>query len=248
MKFLTATMLLSLACADLFDPWKALPPKDDWRAILKSFDKPDDIKPYVEIYVKPFQQLQKATRDNKISPESMKTSMHALLDLVQQCCKNFNITTDIFKGRKKEDFRKILDGATQVFEGPNADHLEPVFKKISIHRFMHQRLDDMLVAAKTKDEVLNRVKKLSDLAKNLQKKSKEWKPIKFKYIIQRNLDLQVVAQYSTSVLKNRKDKGLKKGGLDQMYWKLHSLGNSASSTYQFSAVSIAFAVVLAVMI
>lgn len=251
MKFLIATSVASMfsfATADLFNAWDILPPKEDWRAIMKSFDSSDDIKSYVDVYVAPFKQLQDATRNNNVSPDTIKTSMLSLLDLVQQSCKNFSITSEVFNSRKRDEFRKVLDSATKIFSTPNAEHLEPVFKKTAVHQFMHQRFDDMLVAAKDQKDVLARVKKFYNYAKHRHSQIKGWKPIKFKFIIPRNLDLNVVAQYSTSVIKNRKDKGFKKkDGIDKMYWKLHTLGNDARSSNPFNKTWVLGAILLGLL-
>lgn len=236
MKLLTAA-LLSCASANILDPWKVLPQKGDWKKIVKSFENNEDIDNYVSVYVAPFKELQAAARNGKVSGDTIKTSMIALTDMVQKTCQNVNITVEVFNSRDRDKFRKVLEGSIGVLDDPEAKHLEPVFKVETIKYFMFQRIDDMLVAAKTQKEFLDHLRNLRNHAKHAQSTMKDWKPAKFKFLIHRNLDLEVVKQYSTSVIKNRKEKGLKKEDLDKMYWKLHSLGND-SSTISMSSVKV----------
>jgi len=47
---------ISEAGRGVHSPWPFLPPENDWRCILKSFDDQQQIGPYVAHYMKPFQQ------------------------------------------------------------------------------------------------------------------------------------------------------------------------------------------------
>lgn len=230
----------------VLDPWEYVPPKRDWPAIIKSLEDVDHVKSYVKIYVAPFAQLQAAERSATTSPDVIKASTVAMLELVHTACRTFNISEVVFEKHSKDAFRQALEDATGVFEGPNSQHLEPIYNIRSIRNFIFQRLDDMLVAAKKHRDFLQMK---SDYEKHLEyahRVLKNWESYHFKYVITRNLDLNLVRKYFVEAISSRLDKKLESEDVDNLQWQLYSLGNDAT-TLVASSILMAVPVIAAIL-
>jgi hypothetical protein len=228
MRVLLCIALIGLVQATKhIDPWSILPPRHDWRAILRSFEKPDDVDAYVTAYITPFEELQAATRNASVSPDTIKTSMLAMLELVQTACNSFNISEATFDRRQRDDFRAALRNATNCFNGPNAQQIEPVFEPRSLRHFVFQRLDDILVSSHNYSGMKRRLLDYKRHAHSLRKQLHGWSSKYFKFIIHRNIDLQLVKQYSSEIMRANVNKKLRHEDVNKLHWKLHSLGNDA---------------------
>ncbi len=222
-------MLVGISAAsNVLDPWGYLPPKQDWPLIIKSLEDVDQVKSYVRIYTQPFRELQTAERSASISPDVVKASTVAMLELSHTACRMFNISEATFEKHSKDSFRQALEDATGVFEGPNAQHLEPIYKIRSVRNFVFQRLDDMLVAAKKYKDFMQAKQSYEKHLEYAHRIMKNWESSRYKYIVPRNLDLDLVRKYSVEAISARLDKKLEAEDVDSLRWQLSSLGNGAS--------------------
>lgn len=241
-------VLGAVSCTDDIDPWALLPPSDQWPDIVKSLENEDHVRQYVRVYMAPFRQLQNATRDASVKPDTIKISMLAMLDLAQQACSKFNVTQVVFEKKQKSAFRAALDDAVTVFEDPAAQHMEPVFKVKSIKYFMFQRLDDMLVTAKSHKALMSDLKSYCKYLRNTHRSAKDWNERRFKYLIPRNLDLKLVKDYSVQVISVYLDKKMDNHDLDHLKFQLHSLGNDANKARAGSRLLVAISIIAIVAV
>lgn len=222
-------LLVSSVAAGILDPWRYVPPKRDWPAIIKSLEDVDHVKSYVRVYAAPFAQLQAAERSATRPPDVIKASTVAMLEMVHTACRTFNISEVAFEKHSKDTFRQALEDATSVFEGPNAQHLEPIYNIRSIRNFIFQRLDDMLVAAKKHQDFLLMKRNYEKHLEYAHRVLKNWESHHFKYVIPRNLDIDMVRKYFVEAISSRLDKKLESEDVDSLKWQLYSLGNDGTS-------------------
>lgn len=233
--------------ASLSNGWDMLPARDEWNPILKSFKAPEVLVPYVNIYITPFYEIQAAERSSNVTGDVIKNCYLAMLDLVLTSCENFNMTESVFNGHQRDEYRKVLDGATRVFMESSADQVQPVFQKRSLRNFMFQRFNDMIVASDTYRELDSRVRGFTKDVHRWHMRAKNEKADRFKYLLARNLDLVEVQKYSVDLLQSSVNVTMNQRELRDFSWRLHSLGNDASaplylaisSTATFTIVALA---------
>lgn len=211
-------------------PWNILPKTDDWKYIMRSFESGDQIPAYVGIYVQPFRELQAAERHANISSAAIKDSVIAMVDMGQQSIGNFNVSEESFASRDKKAFRRALRQAMGPFRAPNADQLLPVFSKRAVGQFFYQRFDDMLVASKEYSDFTSRHKDFSRFLRMAQVQMKQWDARDFAFLVPRNLDFDLIEEYSVRVIQTCHDNAtLTDKDIRDLQYKLRSLGNDATT-------------------
>lgn len=240
--------LSPLSASGVLDPWKYLPPPADWPAILRSVESKDHVHGYVRTYVAPFKQLQAAIRDVEVSPDTIKTSVLAALDAVLQSCRSLIVTELDFERKSKEVYKRLLDDATAHFDSPGMNHLEPVFKVHSIRYFVFQRFDDMLVASRRHRDFQAALKHFKDQIKHARRTMRDWKPTRFKFLEPRNLDLDLVQEYSAEVISLKVDRHhMDAEDLTRLKYQLHSLGNDGNVVLCLSSYALVAAALAAIL-
>lgn len=224
----TTLVFFTAAASNVLNPWRYLPRPSDWSPILRSFEDADQVKSYVHKYVRPFKQLQSSVRDADVHPETIKTSVLAMLDSILQSCRAFIVTELDFERKSKEVYKKLLDDATAHFDSPGVNLLQPVFKTRAIKYFVFQRFDDLLVASRRHRDFLEALKQFKSQVKSARHALGDMDPPSFKFIIPRNLDLDLVSDYSGEVIALKIGRTLDAEDMEKLRYQLHSLGNNAN--------------------
>lgn len=220
-----------------------LPPSSDWNEILKEMNAAE-IKEAVKIYLEPFKQFQRASRDLKIKPKQLKLSLVTAISLLDESVKNFSISSEEFKDAKGDiDSFLVLSNAT--FSLKKIKDLEPVFDVDSLEAFSRLRLKH-LVGTKHTSYISFLMKRNS--YENLLN---EWNIIisrypkcEFRGLFARNLDLAYIEHMTALYLNIIRIRGkgdaikkmpailkfIRKLRKDSMIHKIEALGNGYSTS------------------
>ena len=81
---------------DYNDIWALLPRKQAWPVIMQSFKDDKQINPYITNYIVPFRQLQRAVRNDSISPDVIRSNLRALVGSFQSALDRYIISEESF--------------------------------------------------------------------------------------------------------------------------------------------------------
>lgn len=174
-----------------------MPAHSTWALLVQNL-RANEISDAVHIYMQPFREYQLAARNRDITPQQLKSSFLAAVDILEDSVRNLIITSDEY-GPAKDNTEPFLTMSTAVFKLKKAESVAPVFNISTLEAFSRQRLKHMIGVKKT-----NYINFL--IRKNTyQSILKEWGIIgsrlpkcEFRKLMARNIDLQYV-EHMTAV-------------------------------------------------
>jgi hypothetical protein len=219
------------------DLWALFPRKQSWPVIMQSFKDKEQINPYLTNYITPFRQLQKAVRDDSVSPDVIRASLRSLINAYQSTLDMYIISEESFGSMK--DILDLSSPARQVtaplLKDPVlAQMISPVFTVEAVLGWLRQRLEDMVIGSKSHDDYLE------DRA-NFQEALSAWSDhipamsgSELKHVVRVTEDIEEVekrvggyiASYLQSVKQAPADSDSSKNDRD-VIWKVSMLGNVA---------------------
>lgn len=174
-----------------------MPPTSDWSKLVQDL-KSDNISTLVHVYMQPFREYQAAARNRDITPQQLKASFVAAIDILQQSVGNFAVTSGEYEAAK-ENSDTFLTMSSAVFKLKKAENVAPVFNVSTLEAFSRQRLKHLIGVKKT--NYINFLMHKSAYQSIL----KEWSIISsrmpkcdFRQLIARNVDLKYV-EHTTAV-------------------------------------------------
>ena len=103
------------------------------------------------------------------------------------------------------------------------------------------------MASHNHKDMKRRLKDYEDKVKQLNRDLKERSAKHFKFLIHRNVDLKLVKQYSTELIKGHVGRKIKDKDLNKLKWKLRSLGNAAPPSLKAGSTVLAFSFLFALV-
>ena len=133
--------------------WQMLPFKDDWRQIASTLNDEQSIDRYVSVYRQPFLEYQQAERDQSIPTSTLRSCLSSAVTLMHKAVSSFNMDFYAFSSKDRKTYDEVIQKAIYIFDDPTNPQVQPVFKVQSLKKFTFQRLDDMLLASASFDQM-----------------------------------------------------------------------------------------------
>lgn len=229
--FLTPFVLVSVVLGGANHLWSLFPPATAWPAIIKSFDDPEEIAPYVKTYVAPLAEYQAAIRDCDIDDEELQQCAVAALNLTLDCLTKFDAGAEVFESQDLMMIQEVIENATAVFddssENAKVADLLPVMDPKVLQSFLFQRFNDMIINAVNEYNLQNNIEEYSQYCGFWLVQMKSWDPSKFRSLITRNLDFVDISEYTIGQLMKRYNTTMDMSELAELKYELHMLGNGA---------------------
>lgn len=220
-----------------------LPPSSDWNELLKDMSA-SDIEETVKIYMEPFKQFQRASRDLKIRPKQLKLSLVTAISLLHESVKNFSIASEEFTDAKG-DIDSFLVLSNAAFSLKKIKDLEPVFDVDSLAAFSRQRLKHLIGTKQTSYiSFLMKRNSYQNLLNEWNIVASRYPKCEFRGLFARNLDLAYIEHMTALYLNIMRIRGkgdaikkmphilkfIRKMRRNTMIHKIKALGNGYSTS------------------
>lgn len=233
--FVSASAALRLFETVRFDSvWDLFPCESMWPNILMAFKDEAQIAPYLDNYFLPFRQLQKAVRDDSISPDVIRSNLMSLIDAYSDAMSKYIVSPEVFSEAKSSDVGVAARHAAVFIDNnpvlPYA--IGPVFTTASASTWLKQRLEDMVVGSTDYNDFVRDRDRLNTVLQTWQGHLRQMSGASLKHVVRVTEDLDEVQRklllYMTNYHKNvtSMDNDQKTG----LFWQILMLGNSASRT------------------
>lgn len=211
------------------DPFDLFPPVRQWKRVAKTIANPKQIDRYVEYYLAPFRDIQKAERNRTIHLDIIKGSLLKALQLSIRTVGELKVTRKEYERRLAEDYSAATRRALTIFEGSEAKKMAPVLTPRIMRRFMLQRLDDMMWGTQKYSEMQAERRRFIRNAKHIYRRIQKAELFLMRHVIEKTLDLEEVKRSLVHDLKRfHHDKETAQGpAMEQIIWKIKGTGDDA---------------------
>lgn len=244
--FIALSFTRAFDAGDLFD---LLPDKRGWRRLSKTLKNDKQVPLYVKIYASPFRQLQKASRNDQLGVEQIKSSVLMALHLALESSKSFKVSRKDFYRRDMKDIRSMIQKAITTFDLRKAEKLEPVFTPASLKAFMEQRFEDMFFANVRYSRFKGEKAKFEKKLRSLRSQIKGYRGAELRYLIEIIADIDEIEKRTVKNLiffRNDIDNVNKKDDYKKAEERVKKLGSSASSSNPISVWLLSCSIVISV--
>lgn len=211
--------------------WDLFPYESSWPNILTSFKDDAQIAPYLDNYFLPFRQLQKAIRDDFLSPDTIRSNLMALVDAYSSSLTKYIVSPEVFLNVKSSDVSVTARHATVLIDNdPMTPHLVgPVFSTASVSTWLKQRLEDMVVGSTDYNDFINDKNHFETVLQSWQSHLRQMSGTSLKHIIRITEDLNEVQHRLLLYMINyHKDAdSMDNDQRTSIIWQISMLGNSA---------------------